>query len=72
MGQRTLAFTRFLLSEVCCNTLGNHGLLVVYTKQSFIQHTWRITTNITPNICTRSNTDSLENYRYTSEINVLG
>jgi hypothetical protein len=43
MGQRTLAFTRLLLREISCNTLGNHGLLVVYTKQSFIQHTWKIT-----------------------------
>jgi PII-like signaling protein len=30
MGQRTLAFTRLLLREVSCNTLG---------KQSFIHHT---------------------------------
>jgi hypothetical protein len=43
MGQRTLAFTRLLLREVSCNTLGNHGLLVVCAKQSFIQHTWGIT-----------------------------
>jgi hypothetical protein len=43
MCQRTLAFTRLLLMDVSCNTLGNHGLLVVYAKQSFIQHTWRIT-----------------------------
>jgi hypothetical protein len=43
MGQRTLAFTRLLLREVSCNTLENHGLLVVYAKQSFIQHTWGIT-----------------------------
>jgi hypothetical protein len=38
MGQRTLAFTRLLLREVSCNTLGNLGLLVVYAKQTFIQH----------------------------------
>jgi hypothetical protein len=38
MGQRTLAFTRLLLREVSYNTLGNLGLLVVYAKQSFIQH----------------------------------
>jgi hypothetical protein len=37
MGQMTLAFTRLLLSEVSSNTLRNHGLLVVYTKQSCIQ-----------------------------------
>jgi hypothetical protein len=43
MGQRTLAFTKLLLKEVSCNTLRNHGLLVVYAKQSFIQHTWGIT-----------------------------
>jgi hypothetical protein len=43
MGQRTLAFTRLLIREVSCNTLGNHGLHVVYTKQSSIQHTWGIT-----------------------------
>ena len=43
MGQRTLAFTRLLLREVSCNTLGNHRLIVVYAKQSFIQHTWGIT-----------------------------
>jgi hypothetical protein len=38
MGQRTLAFTRLLLREVSGNTLRNHGLLVVYAKQSCIQH----------------------------------
>jgi hypothetical protein len=43
MGQRTLSFTRLLLSEVSCYTLENFGLLVVYAKQSFIQHTWEIT-----------------------------
>jgi hypothetical protein len=43
MDQRTLAFTRLLLREVSCNTLRNHGLLVVYIKQSLIQHTWGIT-----------------------------
>ena len=43
MGQRTLAFTRLLLREVSCNTLGNLRLLVVYAKQSFIQHIWEIT-----------------------------
>ena len=42
MGQRTLAFTRLLLREVSCNTLGNLGLLVVYAKQSFIQHIWEM------------------------------
>jgi hypothetical protein len=60
MGQRTLAFTRLMLREVSGNTLGNHELLVVYAKQSFIQHTWGITKNITPNICKRSNTGSVE------------
>jgi hypothetical protein len=43
MGQRTLAFTRLLLREVSRNTLGNLGLLIVYAKESFIQHTWEIT-----------------------------
>jgi hypothetical protein len=43
MDQRTLAFTRLLLSEVSCNTLENLGLLVVYGNQSFIQHTWEMT-----------------------------
>jgi hypothetical protein len=42
MGHRTLPFTRLLLREVLCNTLGNLGLLVVYTKQSFIQHIWEM------------------------------
>jgi hypothetical protein len=43
MGQRTLAFTRLLLREVSCNTLGNLELLVVYAKQSSIQHIWEMT-----------------------------
>jgi hypothetical protein len=43
MGQRTLAFTRLLLRKVSCNTLENLELLVVYAKQSFIQHTWEMT-----------------------------
>jgi hypothetical protein len=43
MGQRALAFTRLLLREFSCNTLGNHELSVVYAKQSFIQHIWGIT-----------------------------
>jgi hypothetical protein len=43
MGQRTLAFTKqMLLREVSCNTLGNLGLLIVYAKQSFIQHIWEM------------------------------
>jgi hypothetical protein len=42
MGQRTLAFTRLLLKEVSCNTLGNLELLVVYAKQSFNQHIWEM------------------------------
>jgi hypothetical protein len=49
MGQRTLAFTRLLLREVSCNTLKNHGLLIIDAKQSFIQHNWGITKNSTPN-----------------------
>jgi hypothetical protein len=39
----TLAFTKLLFREISCNSLGNHRLLVVYAKQSFIQHTWGIT-----------------------------
>jgi hypothetical protein len=29
-----------LRREVSCNALGDHRMLVVYAKQSFIQHTW--------------------------------
>jgi hypothetical protein len=43
MGQMTLVFTRLLLRKISYNTLEIHGLLVVYTKQSSIQHTWGIT-----------------------------
>jgi hypothetical protein len=43
MGQRTLSFTKLLLRDFSYNSLGNHGLLVVYAKQSFIQNTWGIT-----------------------------
>jgi hypothetical protein len=43
MGQWTLASIRLLLKKISCNTLENHGLLVVYAKQSFIEHTWGIT-----------------------------
>jgi hypothetical protein len=42
MGHRTLAFTRLLLKEVSGNTLKNYRLLVVYAKQSCIQHIWEI------------------------------
>jgi hypothetical protein len=42
MGQRTLAFTKLLLRNFSCNSLGKHRLLVVYMKQSFIQYTWGI------------------------------
>ena len=68
MGQRTLAFTRLLRREVSCNALGDHRMLVVYAKQSFIQHTWGTTKNITPNIFNRSNTCLVEKYRYTSKL----
>jgi hypothetical protein len=40
MGQRSLAFTRLLLRDVSGNTHRNHGLLIVYAMQSFIQHIW--------------------------------
>jgi hypothetical protein len=43
MGQRTLAFTRLLLRDVSCNTLGSLELLVVYAKQPFIKHIWEMT-----------------------------
>jgi hypothetical protein len=43
MCHETLAFTRLLLMEVSCNTLGNLGLLVDYAKQSFTQHIWKMT-----------------------------
>jgi hypothetical protein len=43
MGQRILAFTRLLLREIFYDSLGNYRLLVVYAKQSFIQHNWGIT-----------------------------
>jgi hypothetical protein len=43
MGQRTLTFTRLLLREVFCNTLGNLELLVAYAKQSLIKHIWAMT-----------------------------
>jgi hypothetical protein len=33
MCQRTLVFTKLLLKEISYNSLGNHGLLVVYAKK---------------------------------------
>jgi hypothetical protein len=39
----TLAFTMLVLRKVFGKTLRNHGLLVVYTKRSCIQHIWIIT-----------------------------
>jgi hypothetical protein len=42
MGQMTLVFTKLLLRDFSCNSLRNHGLLVIYGKQSFIQYTWGI------------------------------
>jgi hypothetical protein len=39
MGQRTLAFTKLLLRDFSCNSLGEHRLLIVYAKQSFIKYT---------------------------------
>jgi hypothetical protein len=53
MGQRTLAFTKLLLRNFSCNSLGKRRLLVVYAKKSFIQCTWGIQMNNTPNICNR-------------------
>jgi hypothetical protein len=72
MGQKTLAFTRLLLREVSYNTLENLGLLIVYAKWSFIQHTWEMTKNNTPIICNKVNTGSVEKYKHTSELWVLG
>jgi hypothetical protein len=60
MGQRTLAFTRLLLREVSCNTLGNHELLIVYAKQPFIQHTCRITKEQYTKHMQQSNTGLIE------------
>jgi hypothetical protein len=68
MGQRTLAFTRLLLREVSCNTLGNLGLLIVYAKQSFIYTFGKWQINRTPNICNRVNTSSIEKYKHKSEV----
>jgi hypothetical protein len=42
MGKRTIAFTRLMLRKVSRNTLRNHGLLVVYAKQSYIQQIWEM------------------------------
>jgi hypothetical protein len=60
MGQRTLAFTRLLLREVSGNTLRNHGLLVVYAKQSCIQHIEKWQINSTPNMYNQVNPNSKE------------
>jgi hypothetical protein len=68
MGQRTLAFTRLLLREVSCNALGDHGLLVVYAKQSFIQHTWGITKEQYTKHMQQSGHKCNKRYMYTGEI----
>jgi hypothetical protein len=58
MGHMTLAFTRLLLREVSGNTLRNHGLLVVYAKQSCIQHIEKLQINSTPNMYNQLNPNS--------------
>jgi hypothetical protein len=60
MCQMTLAFTRLLLREVSGNTLRNHGLLVFYAKQSFIQHIGKWQIIKTPNMYNQVNTNSKE------------
>jgi hypothetical protein len=60
MGQRTLSFTRLLLKEVFDNTLRNHELLVVYAKQSCIQHIEKWQISSTPNMYNLVNTNSKE------------
>jgi hypothetical protein len=42
MGRRKLAFIRLLLRKVSGNTLRNHRLLIIYAKQSCIQHIWEM------------------------------
>jgi hypothetical protein len=37
------SLARLLLKEVSCKTPRNLELLVVYAKQSFIQHSWEMT-----------------------------
>lgn len=54
MCQRTLVFTKLLLRDFPCNSLEEHGLLIVYAKQPFIQYTWGIKDGSTPNICHRA------------------
>ena len=68
MGQRTLAFTRLLLREVSDNTLGNLGLLVVYTKQSCIQHIGKWQMNNTPNMYNQVNINLKESNKPKSEV----
>jgi hypothetical protein len=60
MCQMTLAFTRLLLREVSGNTLRNHRLLVVYVKQSFIQHIGKWQINKTSNMYNQVNMNSKE------------
>jgi hypothetical protein len=68
MGQRTLAFTRLLLREVSCNTLENLGLLVVYAKQSFIQHIWEMTKEQYTKHLKQSEHKFNKRYKHTGEI----
>jgi hypothetical protein len=68
MGQRTLAFTRLLLRDVFGKTLRNHGLLVVYANQSFIQHIWEMIKELYTKHVQSSDTSSIEKYSHKSEI----
>jgi hypothetical protein len=68
MGQRTIAFTRLLLREVSSNTLRNHRLLIVYAKQSCIQHIGKRQINSTPNMHSQVNTSSNKKNEYESEV----
>jgi hypothetical protein len=68
MSQRTLAFTRLLLREVSGNTLRNDGLLVVYAKQSCIQHIGKWQINSTPNMYNQVNTNWNKEYKHKSEL----
>jgi hypothetical protein len=64
-----LPFTRLLLREVSCNTLRNLGLLVVYAKQSFIQHTWGLTKEqYTKHMQQSEQRFNKKRYRHTGEI----
>jgi hypothetical protein len=68
MGRRSLAFTRLLLKEVSGNTLRNHELLIVYAKQSCIQHIRKWQINSTSNMYNQVNTSSKKSNKLKSEV----